>query len=129
VDEAETFRIAPGAEVFEVERLRYLDDLPIAIDRARVPLAKARNLLEVDFAKASLYRTLVEAGVGPVRGDYSVTAVAADERDARLLETQAGAPLLLASSRDYELRGSVIDLSDTLYRGDRYRFRATLTRG
>jgi DNA-binding GntR family transcriptional regulator len=71
----------------------------------------------------------VEAGVGPVRGDYSVTAVAADERDARLLETQAGAPLLLASSRDYELRGSVIDLSDTLYRGDRYRFRATLTRG
>jgi DNA-binding GntR family transcriptional regulator len=45
-----------------------------------------------------------------------------------LLETPVGAPLLLASSTDFEARGLVIDLSDTLYRGDRYRFRATLTR-
>src|SRR4051794_5980345 len=39
LDEADTFRIAPGADVFEMERLRMLDGLPIALDRTRVPLA------------------------------------------------------------------------------------------
>jgi GntR family transcriptional regulator len=128
LDEADIYRIAPGADIFEIERLRLLDGLPIAIDRARVPLSKAPNLIDVDFSTTSLYRTLEAAGVAPVRGDYAVTAVGADLREATLLETQVGAPLLLASSTDYEAQGSVIDLSDTLYRGDRYRFRATLTR-
>jgi GntR family transcriptional regulator len=128
LDEADMFRIAPGAQVFEIERLRMLDGLPIAIDRARVPLARAPNLVGTDFSTASLYQTLVAAGVGPVRGDYAVTAVAADERESVLLETPLGAPLLLASSTDYEAQGTVIELSDTLYRGDRYRFRATLAR-
>lgn len=129
LDEAEVYRIAPGADLFELERLRLLDGLPIAIDRTRVPLAKAPNLLTADFATESLFRTLEAAGVAPVRGDYAVTAVAADQRDAQLLETHAGAPLLLATSTDYDGQGSVIDVSETLYRGDRYRFRATLTRG
>jgi GntR family transcriptional regulator len=129
LDEADIYRIAPGANIFEVERLRLLDGLPIAIDRARVPLSRAPNLVDVDFSTMSLYRSLEAAGVAPVRGDYAVTAVAADEREASLLETQVGAPLLLASSTDYESLGFVIDLSETLYRGDRYRFRATLTRG
>lgn len=128
LDEAEIFRIAPGASVFELERLRLLDGLPIAIDRARVPLARAPRLVETDFSSASLDRALEAAGVPPVRGDYAVTAVAADEREAGLLETEPGAPLLLASSTDYEAQGAVINVSDTLYRGDRYRFRATLTR-
>jgi GntR family transcriptional regulator len=128
LDEADTFRIAPGAEVFDIERVRMLDGLPIAIDRARVPLVKAPALPQMDFATASLYRALEEAGVAPVRGDYAVTALAAGEREATLLETHVGASLLLASSTDYDLQGSVIELSDTLYRGDRYRFRATLTR-
>jgi GntR family transcriptional regulator len=128
LDEADKFRIAPGADVFELERLRMLDGLPIAIDRARVPLAKAPNLTTLDYATASLFQALEAAGMAPVRGDYAVTAIAADDRQASLLGTPLGAPLLLASSTDYELQGSVIELSDTLYRGDRYRFRATLTR-
>jgi GntR family transcriptional regulator len=128
LDEAEVFRIAPGADVFDMERVRMLDGLPIAIDRARIPLAKAPGLPAIDFATASLYRALEAADVAPVRGDYAVTSLAAGERDAALLETHVGAPLLLASSTDYDLQGSVIELSDTLYRGDRYRFRATLTR-
>jgi GntR family transcriptional regulator len=128
LDESETLRIAPGMEVFDLERLRMLDGLPIAVDHVRVPLAKAPNLATVDFSTASLYSTLEAAGVAPVRGDYGVTAVAADERHAELLEASVGAPLLLVSSTGYEAGGLVIELSETLYRGDRYRFNATLRR-
>lgn len=128
LDEADALRIAPGMEVFELERLRMLDGLPIAVDRVRVPLAKAPDLATVDFATASLYSTLEAAGVAPVRGDYGVMAVPADERHAALLDASAGEPLLLVSSTGYEAGGTVIELSETLYRGDRYRFNATLRR-
>ena len=39
--EAERLRIAPGADLFELERLRYLDGVAIALHVVRVPLARA----------------------------------------------------------------------------------------
>jgi GntR family transcriptional regulator len=128
LDEADALRIAPGTEVFDLERVRMLDEMPIALDHVRVPLAKAPSLANVDFSSASLYLTLAGAGVAPVRGDYAVTAVGADERQAAELETSVGAPLLLVTSAGYEAGGSVIELSETLYRADRFRFQATLHR-
>ena len=41
VSEAELFAIAPGAELFELRRLRTLDGLPVALDASLVPLAVA----------------------------------------------------------------------------------------
>jgi GntR family transcriptional regulator len=128
LDEADAFRVAPGVDIFDLERLRLLDGLPIAIDHIRVPLAKAPNLITGDFTTASLYKTLEEAGVAPVRGDYAVTAVAADKSRAELLEAPEDSPLLLVVSTGYEARGNAIELSETIYRGDRYRFLATLRR-
>jgi GntR family transcriptional regulator len=115
-------------DVVDIERLRMLDGVPIAVDHVRVPLAKAPSLVDVDFSSASLYSSLVTAGVAPVRGVYGVVALAADKRYAALLEAPVGAPLLLVSSTGYDAGVSVIELSETLYRGDRYRFNATLLR-
>ncbi|WP_204082704.1 GntR family transcriptional regulator, partial [Asanoa ishikariensis] len=39
VSEAEELRIAPGADLFELHRLRYLDDLLVAFEHNRLPLA------------------------------------------------------------------------------------------
>ncbi|HEY4152346.1 MAG TPA: GntR family transcriptional regulator [Pseudolysinimonas sp.] len=128
LEEAEQLSLAPGNDLFELRRLRMLDALPIALDHVRVPLAKAPGLVDVDFTTASLYESLRAAGVPPVRGDYSVTAVAAEADDAELLDAPAGSPFLLVRSAGLEANGSVVELSETLYRGDRYRFRASLHR-
>jgi GntR family transcriptional regulator len=128
LDEADTLRVAPGADIFDLKRLRMLNGLPIAIDHVRVPLAKAPNLMSMDFSTASLYKTLEEAGFAPARGDYAVTAVAADKSWAELLEAPQGSPLLLVVSTGYDAQGHAIELSETIYRGDRYRFLATLMR-
>ena len=37
IDEADAFSIAPGADLFELERVRMLDGLPISLDHNRVP--------------------------------------------------------------------------------------------
>ena len=128
LDEADQLAVAPGASLFELERLRLLDGIPVSLDVSRVPLALAPGLPEVDFASASLYAALEAAGAGPVRAEYAVQAVAADERRARLLEVEPGAPLLETTTVAYDRAGRPVELGAMVYRGDRYRFRATLTR-
>jgi GntR family transcriptional regulator len=127
IEEGERFRVAPGSPLFELERRRLLDGLPVAITRTVVPLALAPHLPELDWAVASLYDELAAAGCRPVRSDYSVEAHAADHRTATVLDLVPGAPVLVAESASYALDNRPIEQSRLVYRGDRYRFRATLT--
>ena len=127
ISEAEDFQIAPGAELFALERLRMLDDLPVALDFTLVPVALEPALPGLDWEVASLYSALRTAGHPPVAADYSVEAQPADDRAARLLGTAVGTPLLVADSRTYDPDGRLIVSGRISYRGDRYRFRSRLT--
>jgi GntR family transcriptional regulator len=128
IEEAEAFRIVPGAKVFELRRLRFLDEVAIAIDVSRIPLSLAPGLEAIDFSERSLYRELDAAGVAPTDAEYVLEAVPMAAEDAPLLELPEGAPALKVSTRTYDPRGRLLELGTILYRGDRYRFRARLTR-
>jgi GntR family transcriptional regulator len=128
VEESEAFGIAPGAEIFDLERVRYLDGLPVAMDHTRVPLSFAPGLTGLDFARQSLYEALYAAGCGPIRADYAVRAEPAGSDHAHHLGLKPGEPVLIASTHAYDEGGRLVELGETVYRGDRYWFRATLTR-
>jgi GntR family transcriptional regulator len=128
IDEGEEFGIAPGAPLFQLDRLRFLDGQPIASDSARTPLAFAPGLVDVDFSAASLYDTLAAHGCGPVRADYAVEAVVPTERHVELLGDLHGAAVLVAHTKGYDEQGRLVEVGHTAYRGDRYRFEATLRR-
>lgn len=125
-EEAEELRIAPGAALFDLERVRRLDGVPVALEQSRVPLALAPALAKADLASGSLYATLRRLGVSPAQADYVLQSVAAGPREAKLLGLAAGAPLLLASARTFDATGRPIELSRSHFCGERYRFRATL---
>lgn len=127
-EEAEAFGIVPGADVFVLKRLRLLDGLPIAVDRSRLPLTRAPKLMDVDFTEASVYASLEEAGVGPVQAEFTGEAVGASAEDADLLGLAAGDPVLVTRTTGRDEDGRVVEMAVTVYRGDRYRFTATLTR-
>jgi GntR family transcriptional regulator len=129
IEEGERFRIAPGSPLFDLERRRLLDGLPVALARSVVPLAQAPRLPELDWSQASLFRELTAAGCPPVRSDCALEAQAADQRVAAELELAVAAPVLVAESSSYTLDDRLIELSRLVYRGDRYRFRATLLVG
>jgi GntR family transcriptional regulator len=129
LDESEALGIAPGAELLHLERLRLLNDVPIAFDHSLIPVEIAPSLPEYDFTVVSLYTTLeLEYAVVPSRADYAVEAVAADERAAGLLDVAVGAPTLVTTQTTYESHDRPFELSTMTYRGDRYRFRASLWR-
>jgi GntR family transcriptional regulator len=129
-DEAETLGLAPGAALFELERLRAMDGVPILIDRSCLPASLVPGIDRADFSQASLYE-LLETGYGvrPSRAHFIVEAVAADERRAPLLDLEVGQPLLRCLQQTEDQTGRQIELCEMVYRGDRYRFRATLVRG
>ena len=130
IDEAEALGLAPGAPMFELERLRSLDNVPILIDRTRIPLSLAPGLDEMDLNGRSLYEALEQNfGMRPTRARLTVEAIPADERRAQLLGLEPGQPLLLCRQQSQDQTGRQIELCDMVYRGDRYRFRATLERG
>jgi GntR family transcriptional regulator len=130
IDEAEALGLAPGAALFELERLRLLDDVPILIDRTRIPLSLAPGLDRVHLEHRSLYQVLEQRfAIRPTRARLTVEAIPADERRARLLGLEPGQPLLLCQQQSEDELGRQIELCEMVYRGDRYRFRATLERG
>lgn len=127
-EEAEALAVVPGSAVFELERVRLLDGLPVAIDWCLLPAGRGGDLERPDWRSASLYEALGAAGSAPVRADYVVRADGADAREARYLDLVAGAPVLRADQVTFDAVGRPIQLCRIAYRGDRYRFRASLGR-
>ena len=129
IDEAETLRVAPGADLAEIERVRMLDGLPVVVDWSVLPAARFPGLLDRDFETASLYRTLEsEYGCEATSATYTMQAIAADSRQAELLGVVPGAPILSSAQVAFDQDGLPIQLCLFSYRGDRYRIQVRLGR-
>lgn len=129
VREADQLRIVPGAELFELRRLRFLQGLVIVLEHNRLPLALCPALATTDFTHASLYETLQSAEPPqiPRNAEYSVEARPPNSEERRVLELEkAAVPVLMASQLTYSQHGYPLELTDQAYRGDRYQFRATI---
>ena len=106
-----------------------LDDEPIAVDEALVPLELVpRRSLTPTSTTLSLYAELEAAGVEPTTAEYDVMAIAVHDPDATLLGLAPGTPALLAHTRSRDDARSPAGGFNDVYRGDRYRFQAILTR-
>ncbi len=131
IQEAEALRMAPGAPLFELRRLRYLDDLVIALEHNRLVLSLCPSLPDIDFGTASLYATLRAANPPqiPAAAQYSVEARRPSAEEMALLESDETIPMLVATQLTHNQHGQPIELTVQSYRSDRYRFQATITDG
>ncbi|MGI5214646.1 GntR family transcriptional regulator [Plantactinospora sp. CA-290183] len=129
VSEAEDLRIAPGADLFELHRLRFLDNLLVALEHNRLPLAACPALAGTDFNTASLYATLRAADPPqlPRVADYSCEARHPTPREIELFGIGDTMPMLVATTLTFNQADRPIELTVQVYRGDRYRFRASIT--
>lgn len=128
LDEAEELSLAPGTPLFRLRRIRLLDGVPIALDSTQVPASLLGDSVTADFATASLYVVLVEAGVGIARAEAVVEAQEADDELAQALDLSPGRPVLLMRQLAYDEGGRPIFVSSIRYAGDRYRLRTSFMR-
>jgi len=130
LDEADALGLVPAAPVFEIERLRLMEQVPICVDYSCMPLARVSRLAEMPLEDGSLFRALEDVcGIVPARSDYELQADSADGRIGGLLGIPAGAPVLVGYERTYDQNGVMFRIGRATFRGDAYRFKATLVRG
>ncbi len=127
IEEVDLFKLEAGATIFEIERTRFMDTEPIAIEVSRIPQTRCPNLANADLESVSLHAELKQAGSGPVRADYALTAKAATVEEATILEISPGAPLLAANAIARDTKGDAVEISYSLFRADRYSFNTTLS--
>ena len=128
LDEAEELSIAPGTDLFRLERVRLLDQVPIALDLTKIGLAVVPGIAKADFAAASLYSTLAEAGIEPQRADSTMEAREADATEARYLRIAEGKPLLVMHQLAFDAADRPLFASTIKYAGERYRLRTSFSR-
>jgi GntR family transcriptional regulator len=123
-EEAMSLRSSPGTPVYRFHRIRFADDLPMAIERATV---LASCLESVDAVDSSLYEALARSGHRPVRALQRLRAVLFDAEQAELLDAEARDAGLLVERIGFDRDGQAIEFSQSWYRGDTYDFVAELS--
>jgi DNA-binding GntR family transcriptional regulator len=124
-DESEALRVAPGAPLLDLARLRLLDGQPTAIERLRMPTSRLRWPEGFDFT-GSIYAAMESQGIVPTVADAFVDVIDASETEAGLLGVAPGRGLLRLNCVTTGADGVVISLETSMYHPDRYRFRAVL---
>lgn len=117
--EALALALAPGDKVVRLLRVRLADDQAIAIERAAVPAA---ILPSGELVGESLYEALHSLGAAPVRGMQRIRAGSLTAREAVLLGSQAGAPVLIVERRCFLEDGRPVEFTETRYLGEYYEF-------
>lgn len=119
---AELLELEEGEPVAYTERLRFADDIPLAINRSWLPDKLVPGLIEIDFIGDSLVKTLVDVyQLLPTKGIEWVEPTMSRQREANLLNIEQGTPLLLMTTISRLADDTPVEFSKTLWRGDRLR--------
>lgn len=121
-DIAERLGIASGAPAFHLNRLRFADGAPVAIENVWLSREQLPGIEKVDFDRNSLYETLrARYGIRIGSADEIIEARPASRQEANLLSIQPRSCLLAISRVLLSTEGRPVEAALSLYRGDRYR--------
>ncbi|MFD8633521.1 GntR family transcriptional regulator [Streptomyces sp. NPDC059533] len=126
---AELLKINTGGRVLRIERLRLASGEPMAIETTHLS-AKRFPALRRSLAKyTSLYTALAEVyDVHLAEAEETIETSLATPREAGLLGTDVGLPMLMLSRHSLDADGEPVEWVRSVYRGDRYKFVARLKR-
>jgi GntR family transcriptional regulator len=130
LDEADHLGLAPASPLLELVRLRRMNEVPISVSTSCLPLEIAGPLADLDLSDRSLFEALKqECGIVVNYCRYEVQAAPAAPDIAELLRIAAGSPVLIGSELIFDESDRAVIVGSSTYRGDAYRFHATLFRG
>ena len=120
--QADLLHVPRGAETVMLRRLRLADGLPVAIQITHLPHHLCPGLLDCDLTSRSLFDVLrAEFGLVLTQAATVIEAALADEEQARLLNLQFPAAVLISEQTTYLDNGQVIEHARSIFRADRYK--------
>lgn len=120
IDAASRLGLPADATLFELARIRFADDAPLAVDQIWLPEDAGRTLLDVDFTETALYKELAErSGITLDGGTEELRAEAANSGLARLLDCDPGTTLFRIERTGWS-GATAIEFRRTCVIADRY---------
>ncbi len=126
---AERLGLASDAPLFSLERIRFADETPLALDRSWLSMELAGDLLSSDFEHTALYDELArKCGTRPDAGWERIAPIMPTPEQRKTLTMRRG-EAAFSLERLGTANGLPIEWRTTLIRGDRYRFVSNFTAG
>lgn len=121
---ASRLNITASQLVYLIERLRTVNDTPIALQQSYIPMHLAPALEQEDLEERSLYQVLASRyGLRVRHAQETLEASLATDYEAAVLGVQPGAPMLLLSIRLSDAEGRPVEAVKVAFRGDRVTLR------
>jgi GntR family transcriptional regulator len=128
-DIAGELRLARGATVLRLDRLRLADEQPVAFDVTWLPLRYGRLIDRERLASETIYRQLETTyDIAIVSGTFILEADVLAPEIARQLGVPAGTPSLIIRRTSLAANGEPVYYQTRYYRADRVRYRLELER-
>jgi GntR family transcriptional regulator len=126
---AKLLRIPADTPVIHVTRLRYVQQLPVAINDSYIHMPQGTCMNREELERAgSLYRLFETKRIPLLEADKTIEAIAADAEKARLLGVPPGAPLLQVEGVVCTLNDQPLEYHRVISRSDMYKYALHLLR-
>lgn len=121
-----SLNVEPGERIIRLQRVRYADGEPMAMETSHLLYDMAKGILDADLERASLYKELGRLGVRIAKAEQSYEATLVNDSEAGYLRVPAGSAALLIKRVTFDPQDRPFEYVKSVYRGDRYRVTTTL---
>jgi DNA-binding GntR family transcriptional regulator len=111
--------LAPDTELLAMLRVRYADDLPLAVLHNWLPPTHS-DITEGEVMRNGLYAVLRERGVRPVVAHQSIGARPPTAAERRHLRLKPSEPVLTMTRSAFDALGNPVEYGDHCYRASDY---------
>ncbi len=126
---AARLRVAPGAPVTEIHRVRWLDREPVSFEITYLPPAIGERLRGENLAERDIFLILeTDYGITLGHADIQIGAVNADHALAEALRVEPGAALLRIERLTWTADGMPLDFEYLYVRGEAFQYALRLPR-
>ncbi len=127
-DIAKELQLEDGEKVFYVERIRYADDKPMALEKTYLPVKLFPQLSQETFT-GSLYSLIEqEQQLKISHASQRMEAALVKPEEAELLQIQVPSAILLIERASYLTNSQPFEVVRSIYRADRYKFISEIQR-
>lgn len=127
---AQHLQLSQGEEVFEVERLRLADEVPMMLERTYVPTSLFPALTAIRMREKPLYEIFLEDYGQTIRlAEEEFYASIALDNEAKILGIPSNSPVLHLVRKTYNDKNRIIEFTFSIARADQFRYKISHQRG
>jgi GntR family transcriptional regulator len=118
---AKHFGVDAGEPLYEIERVRLADGVPIALESLQIMSRMCPRLERFNLADYSLYQILEENyGIHLARSEEEISAIQPSRTHRKMLQIPRNTAVLLVKRKTFTSDNRPLELAVTAYRGDLY---------